>query len=307
MEESKSLAKTAITIITPSYNRAAMITTAIESVLAQGIEAFEHIIVDGGSTDGTPEILKQYPHVRVISGPDQGMYDAINKGLDAATGEIIGFLNTDDLYAEQIFGRIAAKFDDPNVMAVAGRAIVFLALRNGKIKIVENYAPEDESLMESLTKGGAFFNAWFFRRSTFRQIGNFDTSYRIAGDREFMLRFALNKLKYTTINSLVYKYRMHPDSLTFDKSNEKRIRSANEHLMMTSFYLAKQDLPDLARPLLIRLRTLETVDMAARSVWTWNPGGFLHYFLEGFKYNRAWLLCFFQHILRRGVVMIFAK
>jgi glycosyltransferase involved in cell wall biosynthesis len=296
-----------ITIITPSYNRAQMIIDAIESVLAQDFPSFEHIIVDGGSTDGTLEILKQYPHVKVISEPDQGMYDALNKGLQIANGEIIGFLNTDDLYAEDIFSKVARKFNDPDVMAVTGRAVVFSELSDGKIEVLESYSPEERNLMESLAGEGAFFNAWFFRRATFDQIGSFNANYKIVGDREFMLRFSLNSLKYVAINDLVYKYRMHDDSLTFDKKGEKRAWSADEHLAMTKFYLVDQDLPDLVRKLLIQLRTLETVDMAARSIWMRNCKGFIHYFVEGSKYDLAWPLRFFQYVLERGVTRLFTK
>ena len=161
--------------------------------------------------------------------------------------------------------------------------------------------------MENLTMGGAFFNAWFFRKSTFNRIGKFNTGYKIVGDRDFMFRFALNNLKYTAINDLVYKYRMHEDSLTFDKNGEKRAWSADEHLAMTSFYLVNQNLPDLVRKLLIRLRTLETVDLAARSIWMLNFKKFVHYTVEGFRYNPAWPFSFFQYVLRRGVAMILAK
>src|SRR4030066_1952836 len=95
-----------VSIITPSYNRAGMIETAIQSVLSQNFPEVEHIIIDGGSTDGTLDVLKKYPHLRVVSEPDQGMYDALNKGLNLATGEIIGFLNTDDYYAPSVFDKI---------------------------------------------------------------------------------------------------------------------------------------------------------------------------------------------------------
>jgi glycosyltransferase involved in cell wall biosynthesis len=296
-----------ITIITPSYNRAAMITNAIESVLAQGFPAFEHIIVDGVSTDGTLQILKQYPHLKVISEPDQGMYDALDKGLEIATGEIIGFLNTDDVYAENIFPDVARKFDDQDVMAVAGRAIVFSELPDGKTKIVDQYSPEGRNLMECSTIGSNFFNAWFFRRSTFDRIGRFNSNYKIVGDRDFMFRFALNDLKYTTIDDLVYRYRHHEDSLTFTKADRKRGWSADEHLAMTSFYLINQNLPDLVTKMLIQLRTRETVDMAARSIWMRNFKKFIHYSIEGSKYNAAWPLKFLQYVLRMGWKVLWAK
>ncbi|MBA4385687.1 MAG: glycosyltransferase, partial [Anaerolinea sp.] len=99
-----------ISVITPSLNRAGMIADAIESVLAQNHPHFEHIIVDGGSTDGTLEMLTKYPYLHVISGKDRGMYDAINRGLEIARGEIICFLNSDDLLP-------------PNVLPIIVRAL----------------------------------------------------------------------------------------------------------------------------------------------------------------------------------------
>ena len=293
-----------ITIITPSYNRAGMITEAIESVLAQDSVAFEHIVVDGGSTDGTLGILEQYSHLRVILGPDRGIYDALNKGLDAATGEIIGFLNTDDMYSHQILAKVATKFDDPEIMAVAGRAVVISQLPQGSPHIVEHYAPDDRSLMERLTTGGAFFNAWFFRKSTFDLIGKFDPVYKVAGDQDFMFRFAFSNLKYTTLNELVYNYRMHQDSLTFDKKGDKRVWSADEQLAIINPYLRKEDLPKSTKKLLIHVQTLETVDMAARSIWMLNFRKFIYYSLEGFKYEPFWLMKFIPYVLKRGIVLL---
>jgi hypothetical protein len=227
--------------------------------------------------------------------------------LENTTGEIVGFLNTDDLYAENIFNTVARKFDDPDVMAVTGRAVVFSELPDETLKIVDNYFPKERSLIENLAMGGAFFNAWFFRKATFNRIGSFNPKYKIVGDGDFMLRFASSDLKYAAINDLVYKYRMHEKSLTFDKNGEKRVRSADEHLAMINFYLINQNLPDLVRRLLIRLRTSETVDMAARSIWMWNYKKFLHYSLEGLKYDPSWPLRFLQYILRRGAVLLLTK
>jgi hypothetical protein len=228
------------------------------------------------------------------------MYDALNKGLQIAAGEIIGFLNTDDLYADNIFHSLAREFENPDVMAVAGRAVVFRELADRKIKIVDEYSPDAMNLVECSTIGRNFFNAWFFRRSVFGQIGGFNSSYKIVGDREFMFRFALKGLRYTVIDNLVYKYRQHEESLTFDKNSQTLERSAKEHLMMTRVYLVDHRLPAEVRKLLIQLRTSEAVNLAARSLWMWNFKNFIHYSIEGSKYSIAWPLKFFQYILRMG-------
>ena len=94
-----------ISIITASLNRKKFIGAAIESVLAQNYPNFEHWIIDGGSSDGTLAFLKQYPHLKVLSEPDRGVYDAWNKGIARASGEVVGFLNTDDQYTPGTFWR----------------------------------------------------------------------------------------------------------------------------------------------------------------------------------------------------------
>ena len=96
-----------ITTITPSLNRAKFIDEAIKSVLNQDYPHVEHIIIDGGSTDGTLDVLALYPNLKVISEPDQGIYDAINKGIRMAKGDIIGILNSDDYYEPNFFSELA--------------------------------------------------------------------------------------------------------------------------------------------------------------------------------------------------------
>ena len=85
-----------ITIVTPSLNRGSMLADALESVIAQNDRDVEHIVVDGGSTDMTAAVLLRFPTIKVVAEPDRNLYEALNKGVRAATGEIIGFLNTDD-------------------------------------------------------------------------------------------------------------------------------------------------------------------------------------------------------------------
>ncbi len=111
-----------ISIITASFNRKEFIGAAIESVLAQNYSDFEHWIIDGGSSDGTLEFLQQYPHLKVHSEPDHGVYDAWNKGIERVTGDLITILNTDDVYAPGAFhscAKIVAA--SPSVPVVIGR------------------------------------------------------------------------------------------------------------------------------------------------------------------------------------------
>ena len=99
-----------ISVITACLNRKEFIGAAIESVLAQNYPHFEHWIIDGGSSDGTHEVLKRYPHLNVLSEPDRGVYDAWNKGIDRADGDVIAILNSDDMYAAGAFHKCAGLF-----------------------------------------------------------------------------------------------------------------------------------------------------------------------------------------------------
>src|ERR1700682_204724 len=108
-----------ISLVTSSYNQARFIARTIESVLAQGYPNVEHIVVDGMSTDGTAEVLAAFPHLTVIREPDHGQADAINKGFHAATGQIFGFLNSDDTLEPGALRSVADAIDPK-----AGRHIV---------------------------------------------------------------------------------------------------------------------------------------------------------------------------------------
>jgi len=283
-------------IITPCLNRVEYIRDAVESVLAQKYISFEHIIVDGGSTDGTLEILKQYPHLQVQVGQDQGMYDALNRGLKLAKGEIIGFLNSDDLYVEDAFAIIDEKFRKQNILTVAGGALIFTESPDGEIKNIRSYSQQGNSLLEISTIGDPYFNAWFFHRSIFDKIGNFNIHYRIAADREFMLRYALSGLNYITINNSVYRYRKHADSMTLGLTDPKLQRIIDENIYITSDYLEKKNLPREARKLISLFRTGETTAMAASCLKKFNLLKFVYYSKRGIKYDPFWFL----NLIRRA-------
>jgi len=100
-----------ITIVTPSFNQGNFIDENIQSVLTQNYPNFEHIIIDGGSIDGTVDILKKYSHLKWVSEPDRGQASALNKGFRMATGDVIGWLNSDDSYLPGTFEVVARAFD----------------------------------------------------------------------------------------------------------------------------------------------------------------------------------------------------
>jgi len=243
-----------ISIITPCLNRAAFIREAVESVLAQHYPNFEHIIMDGGSTDGTLDILCAYPHLCVTSEPDQGMYDAINKGVRKAHGELIGFLNTDDLYAPGCFSAVQQAFAaNPNLEAVVGDAEVFTST---------DPSPEPDSVYPAITsqdfwhrilQGASIFNAWFFHRHAIERIGPFDTSFRTAADREYLIRAALLGIRPVPVSLPFYYYRKHSGSFTLTTLDSRsdyglaRIKHLTESIAINERYFYHPQLPKTAR------------------------------------------------------------
>jgi glycosyltransferase involved in cell wall biosynthesis len=205
-----------ITIITPCLNRRETIGEAIESVRSQDWSEVEHVVVDGGSTDGTLDVLARYPHLRVVSEPDRGLYDAINKGIRLARGTVLGHLNSDDIYVPDIFGKIAEAFAaDSDVGSVCGGAQIFTS--DGpehRVSHTINAEPVKMLRSSDIIRGVPITNARFFRRAVYEKIGGYDIRYRMAADRDFLMRLLLAGTKRATVRDVVYKYRSHPGSLT---------------------------------------------------------------------------------------------
>ena len=290
----------AISIITPSFNRADMIAQAVESVLKQGDLPLEHIIIDGGSTDGTLDLLEQFPHLRMVSEPDDGMYDALNKGLKLAHGEIIGFLNTDDLYPPSVFMEVLPLFTNPAVDAVAGRAVVFCTNENGEIETLSEITPPmPENLLERMVLGTPGFNAWFFRRSTIEKFGAFTAGFRLTGDREFMIRLALAGIIYIRTDRIIYQYRRHEGALTFNWTSPFFLENAQEHLKMTASFLGQDGMPEKAKQYFQKLRTRDTTNVVLSLLRRGAFGKALFFAREGLRSDWTWPLNFLSRAFQR--------
>jgi glycosyltransferase involved in cell wall biosynthesis len=239
-----------ISIITPCLNRAVYIEKAINSVLAQNFPEFEHIIVDGGSTDGTLDVLKKYPHLLAISEPDQGMYDALNKGLVMATGDIIGFLNSDDVYASNIFENVVQQFQDVTLDVLAGNAVYFeLNEQAEKREILRLALPSGKDMYRQMILSGCLMNACFFRKKALDNIDGFDPKFKIAGDLDFMIRLNLAGLKYNMVDFDVYYYYSHEDSLTMALDTKKLEKILLDNFILAEKY-ARKEIPIYIRELL---------------------------------------------------------
>lgn len=178
-----------ITVITVAYNSAATIADTMDSVAMQAYRDMEHLVVDGASRDDTVKIAqaRSTPHTRITSEPDKGIYDAMNKGFGLAQGEIIGFLNADDLYADdQVLTQVADAFQDPAIEACFGD-LVYVTHDNRR---VVRYWKSCPHRLGSFSRGWCPAHPTFYvRRSALERLGRFDLSFRLAADTEFMLRY----------------------------------------------------------------------------------------------------------------------
>jgi len=289
-----------ISIVTPCLNRAEFIDEAVESVVAQKYPALEHIVVDGGSTDGTLQRLARYKHLRVISEPDRGLYDALNKGLRMATGEIIGHLNSDDAYAPDLFKEIADAFADPTVEAVYGGADI---IESGSARLAEgrlvrrfNARKEIELSFANLTHGVPITNARMFRRTIYDRVGYTDLRYRIASDRDFLLRVARAKPKAVLLDRVIYLYRMHAGSLTITRDAERERRARAEYLSIAEELLADRSLPAEARRCSRKWHSREsaTAALSALKQNAWSEAR--QHCVQGVRADPFWPIVFCRHL-----------
>jgi len=178
-----------ISVITAAFNSATTISDTLLSVASQSYSDFEHIIVDGQSRDDTVETVKAHWHSRLVinSEPDEGIYDAMNKGLKIAQGEIMGFLNADDLFADsEVLARVSKAFKDPDVDVCFGD-LVYVTQDMCRVVRFWKSGPYKRG---SFTRGWSPAHPTFYiRRSALERLGFFDLNYTLAADTEFMMRY----------------------------------------------------------------------------------------------------------------------
>jgi glycosyltransferase involved in cell wall biosynthesis len=194
-----------VTIITPSFNQGLYIEQTISSVLRQDYLHVEHIVIDGGSTDSTVDVLKRYPHLRWVSEKDRGQADALNKGLAIATGDIIGWINSDDYYEYNSFGSIMKCFEDPDVMWVTGH-LTFILDQTGELVAKKSPAISYERLLHN--PDIVRQPSTFFRKSFIEQIGGWNPEFFMVMDFDLWVRLAKISSPRMIDENLAY-FRIH--------------------------------------------------------------------------------------------------
>ncbi len=196
-----------ISILTPSYNQGKYIERTILSVLQQNYPHFEHIVIDGGSTDETIEILRKYPHLKWISQRDRGQADALNKGLQMVTGEIVGWLNSDDFYAAGAFEQVHELFQDEQLGWAIGDTVDYFddsdreLYRRSQVVSYESVLRDPDIVRQQ----GAFFRADLLRRA-----GGWDPELHMVMDLDLWLRLAQITAPRMMNEKLAY-FRIHPE------------------------------------------------------------------------------------------------
>jgi glycosyltransferase involved in cell wall biosynthesis len=229
-----------LSVVTVCRNAAPTIEDTLRSVAAQTYPEVEHIVVDGGSTDGTLDIIQRHRSriATLISEPDRGIYDAMNKGIAAATGDIVGTLNADDFYVDaHVLGKIAHVFADPAVAACYAD-LVYVDRRDlNRVVRYWKSCPYADGLFE---KGWLPAHPTFFvRRELYRRFGSFDLRYRYQADFELTMRLlAVHKQPTVYLPEVIVKMRMggvsNRNVLNVIKGNLEAYRACRQHGLKVS-------------------------------------------------------------------------
>jgi glycosyltransferase involved in cell wall biosynthesis len=204
-----------VSIVTPSLNQGAYLEQAIRSVLDQDYPRIEHIVVDGGSTDETLEILGRHPHLQWVSEPDGGQAAALNKGFRRARGEVFAWINADDYYLP---GAVSAAV---RTLVETGCALVHGGWRqvDEAGATIRDVAPVPFDYRRELEAANSVAQpGTFFTRAAFEAVGGVDESYRYALDYELWLKLG-GRFEVRHVDRLLAAYRYHPTSKTVAESH----------------------------------------------------------------------------------------
>ncbi|TGX82095.1 glycosyltransferase [Palleniella muris] len=225
-----------ISIITSCYNRASTIRSAMDSVLSQDYPEIEYIVVDGASTDGSIDVIREIERLthtgefrssrpgfemKVICEPDGGMYEAVNKGIRAATGDIVGLVHSDDfLYSPHTLSRIAARFSESHADFLYGDGLFVSHDRTDNV--VRNWIGGKYRLWKVRHGWLPLHPTCYIRRSVMERKGLYNESYKIAADSDLLFRYLVGgELSVTYLPEYIVRMRM--GGLSTDSARRKQM------------------------------------------------------------------------------------
>ncbi len=200
-------------VVTPSWNQGAWIGGCVESVLAQGVSDFEHLVFDNCSTDETAQVLARYPYLGVHCERDRGQSNALNKGFQQARGEIICWLNADDQYLPGAFAKVRAAFERPDVMIAYGDCEEDLCDGNPPRVRKARWTKREDLLVWWEKRTDLLQPAVFFRRSVIDKVGPLREDLHVVMDTEFWWRLSEHHT-FARIDAPLAKQQRQPDSKT---------------------------------------------------------------------------------------------
>lgn len=219
-----------ISIITAVYNRVDTIEHAMRSIQSQSHPNLEHIIQDGGSTDGTLDVIRNFSNdsTSLISEPDSGIYDAINRGIMRASGDVIGLMHSDDFFAHsKVLERVAAVMQHPNVDGVYGDLEYVSA--NDTTRVIRHWRAGEVSMAKLRYGWMPPHPTLYLRREVFDKWGLYDVNMRIAADYDAILRYLkVGKLNIEYISEVLVKMRVGGES---NKSIGRIVNKSREDLI----------------------------------------------------------------------------
>lgn len=252
-----------ISVITVCFNSEATIEETITSVLSQKFESVEYIIIDGNSTDGTLDIIEKHKSRInfVISEPDCGIYDAMNKGIDLSSGDVVALLNSDDLFADEyVLDSVAKEFSNPDIDCVFGD-LIYVDRKNPDLKLRDWKA--------SPFTTGSFSRGWhpphpsfFARKVCYADHGKFDIKIPLVADFELMFRFLeVEKLKSRYIPKILVKMRVGGATGSFKNILRGNIMILNilkkhEEKVFAPRYIFSRIAPKIMNSICIRIKHL---------------------------------------------------
>ena len=211
-----------VSIITTSYNRKHSIRNTIESVLAQDYDNIEYIIIDGASSDGTMDIVNQYKEqiALIVSEPDTGIYNAINKGIQLATGDLIGVMHSDDVFfSDNVISSVVKAFKKNEADLVYGNGIFVNLKRN---RVVRNWISGSFHPSKIVRGWLPLHTTVYVKKDLINKHGLYDESFKIAADSEFLLRYMYElNLNIYYLNKYLVRMGMGGASTTLSKTFTK--------------------------------------------------------------------------------------